>query len=121
MATEERGYLTDTGRVVRRSLPAIDPGRRRAGGRRSLDGDEIIGRVTYREQRFNLVRVLVVREWVVEAIEGSHDRRSFLRSSGTTRADAVERFLEALALWQRVPPQRDAAAEARRPGPVARG
>lgn len=91
---DAKGYLTSTGRVVRSTKSPLDPGHRRSGALLALDGDPIVARIFYKETRFNLVRTLVAREWIVEA----HPRPANLdvpglRVSGSTRADAIERFL----------------------------
>lgn len=84
-----RGWLTETGRVVRRWVPSIDPGHRARGRRWTLDrSEQVVAEVKYVETRYNLRRVLVARRWIIEPL---HRR---WQVEGSTRADAIERYRE---------------------------
>lgn len=94
--SEDKGYLTESGRVVTRSFSSLDPGLIRKGLRFSADGEEIVGRVSYSETRYNLRRVLVTRSWKVsEFPDGS------VQAGGSTRREAIEAFFAALAEQRR--------------------
>lgn len=81
---EDRGYLTESGRVVQASRASMDPGLARAGHRLAANGEAIVADVLYAEQRYNLRRVLVNRTWYVRERHG--ERRQW---TGNTRAEAV--------------------------------
>lgn len=80
---QHKGYLTETGRVVKRTKSPLDPGLRRTGRRLSLDDDVIIGEVGYTETRFNLRRMYVTRKWIVRLFDGP-------KVEGPTRTAAIE-------------------------------
>jgi hypothetical protein len=98
----DKGYVTESGRVVRRVQVPADRHLAARGVRWSDDaqGEEIIGRIVYKETRYNRIvyketrynlrRAFVSKRWYVRSIVGRE-----ILGEGMTRGAAIERALAA--------------------------
>lgn len=95
---EDKGYLTDTGRVVQTVRRSTDPGQARDGVKWSADaaGEPIVATLGYKETRYNLRRVLVSREWMATCTTQAGTSLYGRQFTGATRAEVVSQVLDAI-------------------------